>query len=177
MNSDRWIFVNAVNDWVNEHVKPVTDMRHWGVFDRWDYAEDGRGDCEDFALRKRQMLLNLGLPREALLMTVVWAGREGHAVLIVRTEDGDYVLDNKNKSILIWTKTGYDFVKRQSDTDQNAWVYIDGSPRIPAMVARIGSRKFASKKSVRLHGKSRSRIDFTARIRHRAPSIPRLWYS
>src|ERR1044071_7910185 len=73
----------AVNDWVNSRVKPVTDQRHWGVSERWDYAEDGKGDCEDYVLLKRRMLIGLGYPREALLITVVWAsgprGDEGHS--------------------------------------------------------------------------------------------------
>jgi predicted transglutaminase-like cysteine proteinase len=60
------------------------------------------------------------LPREALLVTVVRDKRdEGHAVLTVITDKGDYVLDNQSKDILLWSETGYSFVKRQSQSNPN----------------------------------------------------------
>jgi predicted transglutaminase-like cysteine proteinase len=131
--------LTAVNDWVNSRVKPMTDRRHWGVGEKWDYAEDGYGDCEDYVLLKRRMLIGLGYPREALLITVVWAsgprGDEGHSVLTVRTDKGDYVLDNQSKKVLLWNKTRYDFVKRQAQENPNRWVYIDGKPPKPTAVA------------------------------------------
>ncbi len=50
-------------------------------------GEDGYGDCEDYALLKRKMLMQAGWPREALLMTVVRDKKgEGHAVLTVKTD-------------------------------------------------------------------------------------------
>ena len=61
----------AINNWVNETIKPVTDMEHWGVVERWSYPDDGKGDCEDYVLLKRRMLMQAGWPREALLITVV----------------------------------------------------------------------------------------------------------
>src|SRR5262249_2263320 len=129
----------AVNDWVNTRVKPKTDSKHWGVLDRWDYAEDGYGDCEDFALMKRRMLMALGFPRETLLMTVVWDKRnEGHGVLSVRTDRGDRVLDNQQKKVMSWSETGYRFVKRQSAVDPNAWVYIDGKKPNPRKISAHG---------------------------------------
>ncbi|MGH6869761.1 MAG: transglutaminase-like cysteine peptidase, partial [Methylocella sp.] len=63
--------IKRVGKWVNAHVKPVSDMEHWGVIDQWDYPADGKGDCEDYALFKRKILINEGFPRQALLMTVV----------------------------------------------------------------------------------------------------------
>jgi predicted transglutaminase-like cysteine proteinase len=49
---------------------------------------------------------------------------EGHAVLTVRTNRGEYVLDNLNKDVLPWSKTGYRFVKRQSQRNPNVWVSL-----------------------------------------------------
>ena len=49
----------------------MTDMDHWGMIDRWNYPDDGYGDCEDYVLQKRKMLIQAGWPREALLITVV----------------------------------------------------------------------------------------------------------
>ena len=53
---------------------------------------------------------------------------DGHAVLTVKTDKGEFVLDNQNDQILLWSDTGYRFVKRQSQTDQNVWVSL-GEPR------------------------------------------------
>jgi len=111
-------------------------MEHWGVVERWNMGEDGRGDCEDYALLKRKMLIQAGWPREALLMTVVRDKKgEGHAVLTVKTNRGEYILDNQEAEVLDWTRTGYKFVKRQSQADQNTWVAL-GEPRgAPATVS------------------------------------------
>ena len=109
-----------VNRWVNETIKPVTDLEHWGVIERWSYPTDGYGDCEDYVLLKRKMLIEAGWPREALLITVVRDKRgDGHAVLTVKTDKGEFILDNQNEDILPWTETGYRLVKRQSQANQN----------------------------------------------------------
>jgi predicted transglutaminase-like cysteine proteinase len=46
-------------------------------------------------------------------------------VLTVITDKGDYVLDNQNEDILIWSETGYRFVKRQSQSNPKVWVSLD----------------------------------------------------
>ncbi|MFC0283697.1 transglutaminase-like cysteine peptidase [Camelimonas abortus] len=121
--------LKAVNDHFNATIIPVTDMEHWGVAERWDYPSDGRGDCEDYVLAKRRMLMDMGYPRQALLVTVVRDNLgEGHAVLTVVTDRGDLVLDNRRSAILPWSRTGYTFVKRQSAVSQNAWVSL-GAPQ------------------------------------------------
>ena len=132
--------LERINFWVNTHVKPMTDMDHWGVVDRWNYPDDGYGDCEDYVLLKRRLLIQLGWPREALLVTVVLDNEdEGHAVLTVTTNKGDYVLDNKKEDILLWSKTGYRFVKRQSQSDPNVWVLlIDPQPVIATAIGHFG---------------------------------------
>ena len=115
-----------VNNWVNQTIKPLTDLEHWGVVERWSYPNDGYGDCEDYVLLKRRMLIESGWPREALLVAVVRDKKEeGHAVLTVTTDKGDYVLDNQTEHILLWSKTGYRFVKRQSQFNANVWVSLD----------------------------------------------------
>ena len=118
-----------INTWVNETIKPLTDVEHWGVVDRWSYPEDGYGDCEDYVLLKRRMLIRSGWPREALLVTVVLTEKgEGHAVLTVTTDNGDYILDNQNKNVLFWPETHSQFVKRQSQVDPNGWVSLSNQP-------------------------------------------------
>jgi predicted transglutaminase-like cysteine proteinase len=119
-----------INTWVNETIKPLTDIKHWGVVDRWSYPDDGYGDCEDYVLLKRRMLIQSDWPREALLVTVVRNEKdEGHAVLTVTTDKGNYILDNENKNILLWSETRYQFVKRQSQVDPNVWVSLSNQQR------------------------------------------------
>ena len=103
------------------------------MVERWSYPDDGYGDCEDYALLKRRILIEAGWPREALLLTLVrGADGEGHAVLTVTTDKGDYVLDNMSWDILLWSKIGYRFVKRQSQYDSNVWVSLgDSEPATP----------------------------------------------
>jgi len=125
LTTSAWDDLVRVNAWVNDHVKPMTDLEHWGVVEKWSYPTDGYGDCEDYVLLKRKMLIDAGWPRQALLITVVRDKQgDGHAVLTVKTNKGEFVLDNQNEQILPWTQTGYRFVKRQSQSDANAWVSL-----------------------------------------------------
>ena len=130
-----WTDMVKVNAWANQNIEPVTDLEHWGVVEQWDYPNDGKGDCEDYVLLKRRMLMQAGWPREALLITVVRDKRgDGHAVLTVKTNRGEFILDNQESEILLWNKTGYRFVKRQSQSDPNVWVAL-GEPQAPVTVS------------------------------------------
>lgn len=129
LTSKVWKDLVRINKWVNTTIKPVTDMDHWGVVEKWSYPDDGKGDCEDYALLKRRMLIDAGWPQEALLMTVVRERNgDGHAVLTVKTDKGEFILDNQHPDIRLWSDTDYRFVKRQSQYDQNVWVSL-GDPR------------------------------------------------
>jgi predicted transglutaminase-like cysteine proteinase len=129
--------IDRVNKWVNAKIEPITDWDHWHVVDKWDYPLDGKGDCEDYALFKRRLLISLGFPRQALLMTVVKdASNEGHAILTVKTNHGEFVLDNLTDTIKPWNAAPYRFVKRQSQTDENTWVMIGPPTVAPATVSR-----------------------------------------
>lgn len=129
--------IASVNAWVNKHVSPVSDKDHSGAVDRWDYPADGKGDCEDYALQKRRMLIEAGFPEGALLMTVVKEQNgDGHSVLTVKTDRGDYVLDNLTSAVKPWTATPYRFVKRQSEQDPNIWVSIGAPVEAPLYVSR-----------------------------------------
>ena len=98
---------------------------------------DGKGDCEDYALLKRHMLMQRGWPSGALLITVVMdENREGHAVLTARMQAGDLILDNRSKEIRLWTKTPYEFVMRQSSRNPQMWVYLEPAPtKAPVPIA------------------------------------------
>ena len=82
-----WASLQEVNRHVNGTIMAVTDQDHWGVVDRWDYPDDGLGDCEDIQLLKRKLLVEKGLPQRAIRMTVVIDEMgAGHAVMRVRTD-------------------------------------------------------------------------------------------
>ncbi len=135
LTSKAWRDLEQVNTWVNNAIKPMTDLDHWGVVEKWSYPDDGYGDCEDYVLLKRRMLMQAGWPREALLITVVRDKRaEGHAVLTVKTDKGDFILDNQAEPIVLWSDTGYRFVKRQSQADPNVWVSL-GDPHTATATA------------------------------------------
>jgi len=130
-----WRDLAQVNTWVNNAIRPMTDLDHWGVVEKWSYPDDGYGDCEDYVLLKRRMLIQAGWPREALLITVVRDRKdEGHAVLTVKTDKGDYILDNQAEDIMLWSESGYRFVKRQSQADPNVWVSL-GDPNSSSATA------------------------------------------
>ena len=136
LSGQAWKDLVRINRSVNTNVKPMTDMDHWGVVERWNYPDDGYGDCEDYVLQKRKMLMQAGWPREALLITVVRDKKgDGHAVLTVKTNKGEFILDNQEAEVLAWNKTGYRFVKRQSQTDPNLWVALGEPQGAPATVS------------------------------------------
>lgn len=117
--------VAEINTSVNTGVKPISDMKHFGVEERWGYPE-GQGDCEDYALLKRRLLHQAGVSLGDLLITVVRKRNgEGHAVLTLRTRQGDFILDNLDWRVRVWRETPYTYLKRQISTDPAAWVSID----------------------------------------------------
>jgi predicted transglutaminase-like cysteine proteinase len=129
--------IAQINRWVNATIAARSDQEQWGVVDRWDYPTTGRGDCEDYVLLKRRMLMDEGFPAQALLVTVVRDERgDGHAILTVRTNKGEFVLDNLREGVQPWTATPYRFVKRQSQTDPNLWVDIGDFATSPRVAAR-----------------------------------------
>jgi predicted transglutaminase-like cysteine proteinase len=144
LKSEDWTQLRSVNELVNRIVEPVSDLIHWNVPERWDYPSDGKGDCEDYVLLKRKLLIEHGYPRQALLITVVFLpeDNDGHAVLMVKTKTGDLILDNRRTSILRWDDTGYEFIKRQSQENQTRWVLLTspGPPPVEVSAQSSGNR-------------------------------------
>jgi predicted transglutaminase-like cysteine proteinase len=120
--------ISAVNVHVNRTIAPATDLAHRGVLDVWELPSDGRGDCEDYQLLKRKYLVEAGVPRRAMPMTVVLDEvGDGHAVLTIRTTRGDLILDNKTYAVKRWDETGYAFVKREAET-ATGWGFVEEPP-------------------------------------------------
>jgi predicted transglutaminase-like cysteine proteinase len=122
---ERMAQLHAVNRSVNQEIEPVTDIDQYGVADHWTIPLT-KGDCEDYVILKRKRLMALGWPASALLITVVRDERgDGHAVLTARTMQGDFILDNKTDEILVWHRTRYDYLMRQSYLNPRLWMSLD----------------------------------------------------
>lgn len=132
-----WQQLLSVNAQVNAAVVPVTDHDLYQTTEFWTYP-NGYGDCEDYALAKRRDLINAGWPASTLLMAVVkQANGEGHAVLMVRTDRGDLVLDNQIGSVDLWNATPYQFIKRQSQANAGQWVDMIDNREVVTATAGI----------------------------------------
>ncbi len=133
---DMWAKLEAVNTHVNSAIAPVSDADLYGEPEFWTYPVSA-GDCEDYLLLKKRELEKMGFDSGALLITVVLDEKnEGHAVLTVATDNGDYVLDNRRNDIMLWGETGYTFLKRQTQKDPRAWVALtDSSQPAPKVTA------------------------------------------
>jgi predicted transglutaminase-like cysteine proteinase len=133
--------IEEVNSAVNASVAPITDLELYGKPEVWAYPSANKGDCEDYVLLKRRTLIEHGYPESALLITVVRdENNEGHAVLTVRTDQGDYVLDNKRRDVVRWAETPYSFVKRQSEKNPLVWISLLPPDSVPQTASSASNR-------------------------------------
>ena len=117
--------IAAVNLEINRAIRPLNDIDIYGRDEVWAYPDIGAGDCEDYALLKRRELNRAGISLSNLLITVVRKpDGEGHAVLTVRTDRGDLILDNLRDDVRGWRDTGYRFLKRQASYHTGRWVSL-----------------------------------------------------
>jgi predicted transglutaminase-like cysteine proteinase len=122
---ERLAELDEINRYVNDTVLPLTDQEIYGVNEYWTLP-DKYGDCEDYVLLKRKLLIKRGWPQSALLITVVRdENGDGHAVLTARTSQGDFILDNKVSNVRIWSSTPYQYVMRQSYVNPRVWVSLE----------------------------------------------------
>ncbi len=113
----------AVNRRINRTVREISDRAQYGVEEHWALPTARGGDCEDFALLKKRELIRAGLaPQRLLLATVLDRRLQSHAVLVLRTDFGDFVLDNLTSEIKPWHATGYTFLKVQNPQAKGSWV-------------------------------------------------------
>jgi predicted transglutaminase-like cysteine proteinase len=134
--------MDEVNRTVNRTIEAATDLEVYGKVEYWTIPTT-RGDCEDYALLKRQRLIALGWPASALLITVVRdENSEGHAILTARTAQGDFLLDNKMDDIMLWSQSKYTFVMRQSYLDPKMWMSLDPTDGTsPALLAGVRQKR------------------------------------
>lgn len=110
--------ITSVNSQVNRQIKPRNEKRDiWQVA----YGANVEGDCDDYVMTKRHRLIRAGVPASALRIAMVRTkSGEGHAVLLVKTSSGEYVLDNIRKTIVKREQSGYRYV-RVSGANPMSW--------------------------------------------------------
>lgn len=114
-----------VNRRINHRVRAIEDLRQYGQDEVWALPTSRGGDCEDFALLKKRELIKAGVRAQDLLIATALDRRRGsHAVLILRTPQGDMVLDNLTDRILRWDQTGYSFIAMQNPDRPSTWVAV-----------------------------------------------------
>jgi predicted transglutaminase-like cysteine proteinase len=124
-SDETWNSLQQVNAAVNRVVAPLADQLHYGAEEYWTIATDGHGDCDDYVLTKRKALIEMGFPLSTLRIAVVFTTRlERHTVLVVATDKGNYVLDNRRNEIVTWDKTDYGWIKGQNPASSTGWAYF-----------------------------------------------------
>jgi len=113
-----WATLTEVDRDINQRIRPASDLQAFGVDNFWDLplGPNGRamGNCKHYALEKRRALVEAGVPSSALYLAIVrtrWG--EIHSVLVVATDQGDYVLDNLSPWVTPWREAGYVWLARQ----------------------------------------------------------------
>jgi predicted transglutaminase-like cysteine proteinase len=126
LSSAEWLELREINEDVNRDIKPMDDERHYGRAEYWNIPTDGFGDCEDYALAKRQQLIAMGFSERALRIAIVYTWKnERHAVLTVVTDRGDFVLDNLTEEIRNWDETDYRWIEQQDPLLGLGWVSLE----------------------------------------------------
>lgn len=107
--------LGEVNVAINKAIRPLTEKR-----DVWT-LNPAAGDCEDYVLSKRSALIGQGVSASALRIAFTYTRRGvPHAVLVVRTNEGDLVLDNLSNGVKSLAGSGYR-IRSMSSADPIRW--------------------------------------------------------
>ncbi|AYD00568.1 transglutaminase-like cysteine peptidase [Neorhizobium sp. NCHU2750] len=119
LTRDKRLALQKINAEVNHDIRYQDDPTNQ---DLWR-AGVTAGDCDDYALTKRQRLMAAGWPSSALrIATARTQEGIGHAVLVVSTVEGDYVLDNRTNVMKPWYAANLHWIKIQSEDDPRKWL-------------------------------------------------------
>jgi predicted transglutaminase-like cysteine proteinase len=123
LNEIRRSELETVNRTVNSSIRP--ERNESGLAGEKWLLSPLRGDCNDYAVTKRHQLIARGWPaRTVLLSEVVTVSGEHHLVTVVRTNDGDLVLDNLTDKIMPWSHTPYRWLRMQTPKNPNYWASV-----------------------------------------------------
>jgi predicted transglutaminase-like cysteine proteinase len=126
LTRERWRMLADVNRQANRAITPVTDQELYGLPDYWALPlapekAPARGDCEDYVLEKRAILMAMGWPVDALSIAVAIGGQGVHAVLIAHTDRGDLLLDNVADRPRSVDRARYRWLAMQTGADMRTW--------------------------------------------------------
>lgn len=123
LGADQMEMVSAINRKANSAIRPITDMAQYHLAEKWSLPTARGGDCEDYALYKKKALIEAGVSPDRLLLASVLDRKGGsHAVLVLRADGADLVLDNLRSTIKRWDQTGYTFLRMQDPRNPQRWV-------------------------------------------------------
>lgn len=120
--------IDQINRWVNRKIDYVEDRELFGKADHWAGARRtlklGKGDCEDYALTKMQLLAAAGIRREDMYLSIVkdTVRRQDHAFLVVRHKGQYLILDNATDIILDGAQS-HDYKPVLSFNSKSAWLH------------------------------------------------------
>lgn len=115
LTPDKEAVIERINRGVNERIRPRSGLGAWRI-------SPATGNCNDYVVTKRHELMRMGLPASALLIAVVRTqADEEHLVLIVRTDRGEFVLDNLTSEMRLRDQTRYAWTMRQSTASPMVW--------------------------------------------------------
>lgn len=112
--------LQSVNRRVNNSIEPYMPdgLETWVV-------NPEKGNCHDYAVTKRHELIRRGWPAASLRLAVAFTrSGVGHLVVVVRTSEGDLVLDNLTEKIVAWNKSGLRFVSVEAGDKPRIWYAI-----------------------------------------------------
>jgi predicted transglutaminase-like cysteine proteinase len=98
--------VTAINAWVNGQIAYADDIKLYRQNDYWATSRETlrrrKGDCEDYAILKMDLLAAMGIDRDRMILVVArdLVRNADHAVLVVQLDDGPVVLDNSTDMLL-----------------------------------------------------------------------------
>ena len=129
LSETAWAAVDGINRSINAKIHPMDDEAAFGERDYWTLPlSDGPrpvGNCKHYVLEKRKALVEAGFNPAALSIAIVstrW--NEVHAVLVISTDQGDYVLDNLSPWIKGWREAPYRWIERQIPGEPLHWATV-----------------------------------------------------
>lgn len=144
--------VAAINSWVNNKIAYTDDLALYRKNDFWAASREtlrrGKGDCEDYAILKMDLLAAMGIERDKMILVVArdLVRNADHAVLVVQLDDGPLVLDNST-DILRDGRLANDYRPIMSFASNGKWLHgyavataaPQPAPLVPAPVETIAA--------------------------------------
>ncbi|WP_159082366.1 transglutaminase-like cysteine peptidase [Paragemmobacter aquarius] len=132
--ADQMEMAVRINRAANARIRPVADLVQYHAAENWAMPTARGGDCEDYALYKKAKLIEAGVsPDRLLLATVLDRKGDSHAVLVLRTDTADLVLDNLRGAVKPWDETGYTFLRMQDPRNPARWVATMAGGMLPGV--------------------------------------------